>query len=357
MHTKFYPLELKSDMADAARRWEAFWQGEMLDRPLLWLTCPKENYHFKPASTYHERNLGDLDDILDRALHNLHGTVFGAESLPTFWTSFGTDELGVYCGAHFVFGDDPKAVTVWCDHPVEDWESWLPLKIDGNNPAYLRMQEFYKKAEKKLGGKALLFNCDCHGNMDLLASMRGSERLCMDLYDQPELIDRAVQDACAVFKEAWTTLAKLARSDKYGYFQNCFSPTPCHELASDFSALMSTEMFKRWVLPCLEFESEVVGRATYHWDGPDAIKHADMLFGIDRIKIFYFVPSPGKKHIQHLDLHKRIQDAGKSTIVSADFEEAKLMHKELDPARTAYAIGVKNQKEIEDVIGWFRKNT
>lgn len=354
---RFMPLALKPDMAEATRRWEAFWEGELLDRPLLILACGKPGYPFKSGEGYWEKNFGNVEEVVETALHNLSGIVWGAESIPAFWSSLGTDELGVFCGAKFVFGPHPGPDTVWCDHPVEDWDAWLPLKVQTQHPSYRRMQELMGAAERVLGGKALAINIDSHANLDLLVSLRGSGRLCMDLYDRPEVIDRAVRNASEIFGEVWRTFAKIGKMDEHGYIHGCYSPTPCYELASDFSALMGPEMFKRWVAPALEYEAGVVGRASYHWDGPDAIKHADMLLAIDRIKVFAYVPSPGRRHVDHVDLYKKVQAAGKCVMVGGSFDEAKAMHRELDPAKTGYSIGVANEKEMDEVVAWFRKNT
>jgi len=55
MNADFHPLDLNPDMADADRRWEAFWQGELLDRPL----DPA-----RPAYAIGVRNQKEIDDVI-----------------------------------------------------------------------------------------------------------------------------------------------------------------------------------------------------------------------------------------------------------------------------------------------------
>jgi len=51
----------------------------------------------------------------------------------------------------------------------------------------------------------------------------------------------------------------------------------------------------------------------YHLDGPEEIKHLDMLLEIPELKAIQWVPIPGKGHYRDwLPLFKKIQKAGKS---------------------------------------------
>ncbi|HAX95814.1 MAG TPA: hypothetical protein DCY35_04735 [Prolixibacteraceae bacterium] len=63
----------------------------------------------------------------------------------------------------------------------------------------------------------LINTIDLHSNMDLLSAVRGPERLCTDLIDQPEWIDRAMADARAVFPEVWNAVAKAGRMEERGW--------------------------------------------------------------------------------------------------------------------------------------------
>jgi hypothetical protein len=354
---KAIPLTLKPDWPDAAARWNAYWEGEMLDRPLLWITAPVSDFEYLPVHGYRERLFGDLDAVVEKTLHNQGGTIWGGESFPQFWTSFGPDELGVFCGAEFQFGPEFAGDTNWATHIVEDWEEFLPFHLPDDNPTWLRMQELYRKAEPKCAGRALLFSIDSHSNMDLLMSLRGSEQLCLDMMMTPELIDRAMLDAREVFKKAYARLRELARWDIHGYSYDCYAPDGCSLLACDFSALMSPPQFRRWAMPALEEEAEIVKRVMYHWDGPAALVHANSLFSIPRLHTFAYVPDPGVRHIEHLDLFKRVQAAGKAVSVNGSPDEIKAMHKELDPARVIYRTGVRDEKEMEELIAWFVRNT
>ena len=122
------PLEFKQDLEEAAKRWDAFYAGEIIDRPVICVTAPKEGFQRARGSDYNERVHGDMDDIIERAIISAQATFYGGESVPAFWTSFGPDEISVFCGAEFKWSKD-SGNTNWSVPFVEDWEEALPLKL------------------------------------------------------------------------------------------------------------------------------------------------------------------------------------------------------------------------------------
>ena len=101
------------------------------------------------------------------------------------------------------------------------------------------MLEFYRLAAAKLAGKMLLAGLDFHTNMDLLASIRGPQRLCVDLLDCPEEIDRAMDEARALFRPMWEAISRAGRMRQTGYIQCIYSPQGAAMLQCDFSCMMS----------------------------------------------------------------------------------------------------------------------
>lgn len=352
------PLALKPDMAEACRRWKAYWNHEIIDRPLVKITAPVSGYSHRGGTGYLERHTREMDGLLDDTLHNLKGTIYGGESIPAMWTSLGTDELGVFCGSKFVYSKDYETTgTVWCTHPVDNWTDFLPLRVQEQGEAWQRSLALYRAAAKKLAGQALLFQFDSHANMDILMSLRGSERLCLDVLDTPELIDKAMADCHMVFRKAWETFSLAGEMAKNGYWHDFYHPDGVYCLACDFIAFLGPELFRRWVAPCLEKDAALVKNCWFHWDGPDALRHADDLLAMPFLHTMSYVPSPGVSHVAHIELYRKVQKAGKAVLVGGTFDECKILHRELDPALTAYSLGAGSAREMDEILKWFVENT
>ncbi len=325
------PLEFKPDIEEAAKRWDAFYAGELIDRPVIWVTAPREGYKGAPGSNYHERAFGDMDDIIERAITSAEATIYGGEAVPATWLSFGPDEIAAFIGAELQWGKD-SGDTNWSVPFVEDWEKAFPLKIQEDNPLWQRMLEFYRRAASRTAGKMLLSTIDLHTNMDLLAAIRGPQRLCMDLLDQPEMIDRAMQDARAIFPKLWKDISEAGRMDELGYWQGCYSMEGAATLQCDFSCMISPEMFRRWVLPALEEEAQIVKHVIYHWDGHGVLIHSDAVTASKGLHaLVYSRGGGGNRHLEHMQMFKRVQKGAKVVIEHGLREQIKIMHKMPDP--------------------------
>jgi len=250
------PLEFKPDIEETAKRWNAFYAGEIIDRPIICVTAPREDVQGGRGSNYYDRTYGDMDSIIEGAIQSARATYYGGESVPSFWLSFGPDEVAVFTGSEFKWSKD-SGDTNWSVPYIDDWEKALPITIKEDHPLWQRMLEFYRRAAEKTAGKMLLTHIDLHTNMDIFAAIRGPQKLCTDLLDCPELIDRAMDDARAIFPKIWYEIAKAGRMDDFGYCHGMYSMEGAATLQCDFSCMISPEMFRRWVLPALEEEAEI----------------------------------------------------------------------------------------------------
>jgi hypothetical protein len=82
------PLTLKPDLPEAAQRWEAYFAGEMLDRPVVCVTAPRHGPARPWGYGYRRRIFGDLDEVIEEALARAEATYYAGEAIP----SFGPDE-------------------------------------------------------------------------------------------------------------------------------------------------------------------------------------------------------------------------------------------------------------------------
>ena len=350
-------LAFKPDLSEAAQRWQAYFCGDMIDRPVVCVTAPKGDEPPAIASSYRDRVFGDVDTVLDGMIRSAERTFYGGEAIPSAMLSFGPDEIACFCGAKLEWSEH-SGNTNWSRPTVDDWDRALPLAIQEGNPLWQRMRTFYGRAAERVAGKMLLSSLDLHTNMDLLAGLRGPERLCIDLVDRPEAIDRAMVSARQVFAVVWNAIAEAGRMHERGFCHLAYSPGGAAVLQCDFSCMISPQMFRRWVLPALEEEAEIVGHAVYHWDGPGALVHTDDLVASRGLHTLSYVPGAGRGvHLDYLDLYQRVQRGGKAVHFGGTPQELKEAHRVLDPTKVLYTCRTDTQAEAEELLEWFVRNT
>lgn len=143
-----------------------------------------------PPLTYHDKVFEEVDRILDQATRIIESTYWGGDAIPSFYPSFGPDEIAVFCGAQLNWSPD-SVDTNWSEAVVSEWEESLPIGLITNHPLFQKQLELYRQASSRFQGAVTLVAPDMHTNMDLLAALRGPQRLCIDLLDCPDLIDLA----------------------------------------------------------------------------------------------------------------------------------------------------------------------
>ncbi len=356
VNERVYPLAFKPDLAEADRRYRAYYAGEITDRPLLRVTAP-----LRPAPpyefSYRDRVYGDMSATLDRALEHAGDTYWGGEAVPAFYPSFAPDSVAVFCGAELRW-NDASGDTNWSVPFVEKWEDALPLKLDEQHPLWQRQLEYYRLAAERLEGRMLLRCLDWHTNMDLLSAIRGPDRLCLDLIERPEMIDEAMKSARPLFRQMWEAVVEAGKMRERGFCNTLYSMDGADILQCDFGAMIGPPMFERWALPALEEEASIVKNVYYHWDGPTQLVHEDLLCGSSGIYTLEYQMGDGRGHpIDYLDLYQRLQSKGKAIHFWGSPDELKTAHKALRPERVLYSTGVSSVEEADALLKWFTDNT
>lgn len=341
-------LQLKENALDAWTRLDAFWQGEMIERPIVCVTAPAQRV---PAEhyddNYYARIHSDLDSHAKGVLNNFSTQYYGGEAFPSAFLSLGCDEMAAFCGGELRFSPD-SVETNWSLPFVKDWNAVLPLAIDDNNPLWQRMLSYISRSAEMYHGKMLIDPIDFHSNMDFLMAVRGSEDLCVDLIERPEIIDRAMENSLDIFMKVWKETRKAG-----GGTVGLGATLQC-----DFSCMISPAMFRRWALPILEEEAKTVGRVTYHWDGITALTHTDDIIASKGLYCIAFVPGAGNgTHADYVELYQKIQAGGKAVSVYGPPDMMKWMHRQLDPRLTVYHTHTSTRQEAEELLAWFRQNT
>jgi len=109
-----------------------------------------------------------------------------------------------------------------------------------------------------------------------------------------------------------------------------WSPDRCYMLQSDFSYMISPEMFERFVVPDLTACCARLDHGFYHLDGRGELPHLDLLLGISRLRGIQWIPGAGQPPPEAwLPVLKRIRDGGKLCQLTLSTQGARTIVKQL----------------------------
>ncbi len=347
-------LTYKPDFNEARCYWESFWQGEVIDRPFIAVTAPKEGAEQSLPPPYPTKVGSQYEDVAQQFDRHASTTFFGGEAIPFFQHSFGPDQFGTFLGAELnqsriEFG------TTWAIPFVKDWKEVFPLSLHSNY--WTEMIKFTRCLAKEGEGKFLVGMLDLHSNLDAIAAIRGVEQTCIDLMEQPELMEKATKSVRSLYASIYKGIYEAGNMAKWGtvgwapfYCQDKFATIQCDEIC-----LISPKMARQFVIPALEEEASYLDHCVYHLDGPDALVHLDDILSISKIDVIQWVPGEGQPPlIKWMDLLKKIQSKGKGLHIYCSPEEVKIFHKELRPEKVLYDVKSDSQSEAENLINWLR---
>lgn len=306
------PQFTTADWSRASSNWQAWWEGE-LPRPLVWIeVLPTLTDTGLPSTdpflTEYPLDLpaGKILDALAPLLAQVH---YLGDAVPKVWPNFGAGIVAGFLGAPVEY----RTHTTWFGTVETATLADLRPRFDPVNVWWQRAQEFTRIAAQHWEN-FIIGHTDLGGNLDILASLRGTQALLTDLYDSPEEVERLVAEITALWLRYYDELSALLGKNKRGYscWAPIWAPKPCYMLQSDFSYMISPKMFERFVLPDLETCCAHLDYGFYHLDGKGQIRHLDMLLSLKRLRGIQWIPGDGAPPPEEwLPLLKRIRDGGK----------------------------------------------
>ena len=291
--------DVKEDWAEAKKRWEAWWNFDMIDRPVLMVHAPKSNPQapaeyrsFTEETSDFQRKYCDPDYISKQMLCGYYHTYYGGEAVPVL-------HHGWSVGHAVPFGCHPNfaAGTIWTDTvPIKDGEERPEICFDENNKWWKMLLANTEKMAR--GSEQRDFVMPMWGNHagDNLLMIRGSENLLFDCIEDPDWVAKsvkAVSDAMLKQFAALQKLTPLTGLEGGVDYCSCWAPGVTYGVDCDFSCMISPEMYRKMFLPPLIETMQSFDYSIYHLDGVVALQHLDTLLDLKEINAIQWVPGEG----------------------------------------------------------------
>lgn len=352
-------LQNKPDFDQALARLEAWWRREIVDRPPVTVGVRPDTPPTMPAQTHasdRDRWL-DVEFQLNCAEAQAAAGVHIAESFPRYEPTVGPELCATVFGAELEFGRS----TTWSVPRCQSCREILDIRPDLDTPYWTVIRAMTDASLERGEGKWLTALPDLHTNGDLVAALRDPQQLCVDLADDMD----AVRAACDYVTEAgyelmyedlwsriaaagqpattWTPLLHRGRT----YVTNC-----------DFICMISTDMFRRAILPAIAAEMRFLDRNLFHLDGPGALRHLDALLELRELDGLQWIYGAGHgPAAKWIDVYRRAQQAGKCLqLVAEDLDDARAVAEHLEPEGVWLCPGGSyGRQEAEAFVEWARR--
>ena len=234
-----------------------------------------------------------------------------ADMLPVANTQLGPGSMAAILGGVFEGGPD----TIWI-HPDPNYKD--DFQFDPNHPNYLLHKELLKAVKAKAKGNYYVGMPDLMEGLDVLAAMKGTDKVLLDTVMQPEVLEEQVQRINDIYFKVYDELYDIIKEDNgemaFCYFSS-WAPGKMTKLQSDISTMISVEDYRRFVQPYIRQQCQKIDYTLYHLDGVGAMHHLPALLEIEELNAIQWTPGVGEPQggsPKWYDLYRKILDGGKS---------------------------------------------
>lgn len=336
-------------------RFAALWEREITDRCCIAVTAPKKGSGCVPEK------LPDRDEdkvkfwtdgewILKRNMERFENTYYAGDAFPVLWLNLGAaGHAGYFRGARYQFED-----TVWFFPSVHDLEQDV-LEFAPDGLLYRKTLELAEYFANESRGRFMVSMPDTSGNLDVLAHLRGTENILMDMVTDEERVLESLGKVQEVWKRTNREVFDIVRKSNDGGscigWLNTWAPGLHAQMQCDISVMLSPDYFNRYAVPELEEQASFLQYPLYHFDGVEQIRHLDMLLSVDKLRMIQWTcvagqPSP----LEYIDVLKRIQHAGKGLLLIVKPKEAEVLLQQLSSKGLYLVVHADSEGEADAIV-------
>lgn len=297
-------------------RFEDWWHRNNQGLPLMWVVAQKEGPREQgPQYKDYEDMYMGADFLLGQTKAGIQNNIYLGDSYADSSCSIGPGSLNVYLGSKPVFAPH----TVWYETCITDLRNRKRIRFDPDEYWFRKHIEVLRTLRQSAEKYDYIVNIpDIIENMDVLAALRGTEDLLIDMIDDPEAVLDALDEIYEAYSACYDLIYDVVKTTDgiSSYF--CFGIMGRGKTAKvqcDFSAMISPDQYRRFVVPTLEKQIDSLDHTLYHLDGPDAIRHIPAIMEIRGLDALQWTAGAGKPDGASPDwyvIYDQVAAAGKS---------------------------------------------
>ena len=303
-----------------------------------------------------EEYYSDSDFRARRNHYRLANRSYPSDIMPVANTSMGPGSLALALGSRPEFRNE----TVWFHptiHEAENPETLGSLKFNPQNK-WWRVQEKILAKTMEFGRGSYMAGCpDLIENIDVLAMLRGQQKLFVDMIERPEWVSQSLSEINQAFFEAYDRIYDIINLEDGSAVYEAFhlwGPGKTAKVQCDNATMFSPDMFRKYVVPALKEQCEWLDYSMYHLDGMEEFVHLDALLEIEALDAIEWTPNatePLGGDPKWFDLYRRILDAGKSVQVYFVLPQQVVPVLDAIGGKGVYILGIyPTEAELEKIM-------
>ena len=272
-----------------------------------------------------------------------------ADILPVANTQLGPGSLAAILGGVFEGGED----TIWI-HPNPDFTD--EIVFNPEHPNWILHKELLKACKAKANGHYVVGMPDLMEGLDVLAALKGTDRVLLDTVMQPEILEQQMQQINDIYFKVFDELYDIIREGDemaFCYFSS-WAPGKMSKLQSDISTMISQDDYRRFVQPFIREQCQKIDYTLYHLDGVGAMHHLPALLEIEELNAIQWTPGVGEPQggsPKWYDLYKKILAGGKSVMACwVTLDELKPLLDHIGADGVHLEMDFHNEKEVEQAM-------
>lgn len=345
-------LEQKPDFGKCMERIYAWYNQEIIDRAPIRFAA--HNAEYSEANLLKGRSWPSLKDRwwdtgyqIELFEHRLKHSVFNAETFPVFWPNLGPEVYTAFHGSELEYME----VTSYSVPFIKTPQDIHRIRFDRNNQYFKKIEEMTLLALQKCQGRFLVGYTDLHPGMDCVAAWIDPQQLCIEMLINPDMVKQLINLANQHFQEVFDYFDDLLKANNQPSVTWMAIPSyeKMHIPSSDFSAMISTDLYLEFVHPITVREVKTMTHNIYHLDGKGVARHIDHILDIKEINAIQWVQGMGidTPIMQWVPLIRKIQAAGKSLVLDIQLNELEDFIASVEPEGIMLCIAAEEDLQPE----------
>lgn len=236
-------MEYKPGLDTILKRYQAFWNMDIYDRPPIRIRYPIAGQNDEAWSeamqtpetyfAYHETVLRDRIDLAD-------------DALPTATIDMAPGLWGGILGCKVMFGHG----TSWSTHCLKDWsqmERFLAVPLEDSNPWVNRVLDMIDYFIEKSAGKCMVGLPLPMGPGDMATALRGPTEICSDFFEASEQLDTLLAACTQTWIDFFQLMFDRIPACQGGYCDDydIWTPGRSSYFANDIATLISPATYRQ----------------------------------------------------------------------------------------------------------------